>query len=302
MDGRELSYVSGSDPVWKRLLMAAIEDLSGRRRLLPVYKRWRGSGDAVRHPRWDDLLAAVGTRLDIAAPPEYPHALPMPLVLVANHPFGIPDGVALMALAERIGRPFRILLHSDLMRIPEVARVGLPIDFSATPEAQKRNLKSRMEARRLLAEGVTILIFPAGGVATSDRAFGKAEELLWKPFVVRLVRQAHASVLPVYFDGQNSPLFHVASRISLSLRLALIVSEARRQIGREIRLRIGTPLSVSDIEGMRGNRSFLDELYVQVHRLAPDADLKSPAQLMPRAAVDRVPFAWETPNISDGQG
>jgi hypothetical protein len=129
-----------------------------------------------------------------------------PLVIVANHPFGIGDGIALLALAEQLGRPYRILANSDIVKFPEIHHCMLPIDFSGSREAIKTNLESRKLARRLLQEGVTIVVFPAGGVATAGHPAGEAEELPWKAFTARLIQQAQAAVLPVYFEGQNKRL------------------------------------------------------------------------------------------------
>jgi len=267
--GRELSYVNDSDRLWKRLLIAAIEDLSGRLRVLPAYRHWRRDASASEQQGWQSLLALVGTRLQIDAPAGYHVALRQPVVIIANHPFGIPDGVALMAVAERIGRPYKILVHSDLMRIPEVAAVGLPVDFSRTKSAAATNLRTRAAAYDLLQGGGTVVIFPAGAVATAHRVFGKAQDFAWQPFVGRLIRRSGAHVLPIYIEGQNSALFQLASRWSETLRLALIVSEARRQIAATIRLRIGPPVAAAELEG--DDRSALRQLYRLVHQLAPDA-------------------------------
>ena len=136
-----------------------------------------------------------------------------------------------MAIAERLGRPYRVLVNNDLLRIPEMRSKALPIDFSPTREAMATNLKTRAEARRFLKEGTTIVIFPAGGVATAENPFGKAEDLPWKLFAARLVEQSDASVMPVFFEGQNSALFHYVSRYSLTLRLSLLVCEFRYGIG-----------------------------------------------------------------------
>ncbi len=111
-----------------------------------------------------------------------------PLVIVANHPFGIGDGIAVLSLAEQLGRPFRVMIHRDLLKIREMEPYSLPVDFEETKEALKNNLAVRHEAVRLLKEGVTIVIFPAGGVATAPKGFGKAAG----PAVEDVSRQAGA--------------------------------------------------------------------------------------------------------------
>ena len=85
-------------------------------------------------------------------------------------------------LAERLGRPFRVMIHKDLLKVREMEPYSLPIDFSETREALKNNLATRHEALRLLKAGTVIVVFPAGGVATAPKGFGKALDLPWKMF------------------------------------------------------------------------------------------------------------------------
>jgi putative hemolysin len=286
-----LSYSSPSDPLWKRYAMRAIEDLSGRRGLLPIYYRWRRDV-AGKSPRMmGELLEMAGATISLNAP-AWPPAVPAgaPLVIVANHPFGIGDGIALLALAEQLGRPYRILINADFMRVPEIRPVALPIDFSETPEAIATNIRTRREARRLLQDGVTIVVFPGGGVATAEQPFGKAEELPWKSFTARLIQLTQAAVLPVYFEGQNSAQFHFVSRYSLSLRLALLVSEFRYCVGATIRTHVGDVVPFAALEARADRNLLTGELYARVHRLAPGA---AGPELKARPAHMRRQFPWD---------
>ncbi len=301
MESEILTYASPHDPWWKRWAMHAIEDLSGRRRLLPIYRAWR-EDVAGKSPRMmNELLDMVGTSLDIntgnpnAGP--WPVAVPheMPLVIVANHPFGIGDGIAILALAEQLDRPYRILVHSDLLKVPEIRHLALPIDFSESREAIKTNLESRKAARRLLRDGVTIVVFPAGGVATAENPTGKAEELPWKAFTARLIQQAQAAVLPVYFEGQNTPLFHLVSRYSVTIRLALMVSELRNFVGAAVRVHVGAVVSFAELASRADRQELTLELYARVHQLAPGSRHLPLDQLRPRPPEARRRYPWDPP-------
>ena len=298
MNSHELSYATADTPPIRRWLIRTIENLSGRHRLLKTYHRWRV--ESAGGPRmWRDALDMIGTRLEITATPDWHTGLPDgPLIVIANHPFGIADGIAILSLAERIGRPYRCLLNADFLRLPEVRALALPIDFNETKEALAINLKTRNEARRLLKEGVTLVIFPAGGVATAEKPFGTAEELPWKAFTARLIQQSGATVLPVYFEGQNSALFHFVSRYSLSLRLSLLVLEFRRHIGATIRATIGLPIPWAEIATSASGGSTIDELYIRVHRLAPGAENTDRAALLPRPIHQRRRYPWDPPRLA----
>jgi putative hemolysin len=268
---RELTYASPSDPRLKRWVIHAIEGLSGRERFLPLYRYWHDH-IVPRSPRmWGDVLDLVDVKLDIdsAGQPWPPPISPTtPLVMIANHPFGIGDGLAILALAEQLERPFKVLINNQLLRVPEIRPFSLPIDFEETREAQVTNLKSRKEALAALASGTTIIVFPAGGVATAKTPFGKAVDLPWKLFTARMIQSAKASVLPIWFEGQNGPLFQLASRFSLTLRLSLLVSEFRRFAGSILKVRIGDIIPFEELKNRNDRKLLTDELHEIVHRLA----------------------------------
>lgn len=269
MEFPELTYVNAADPPLRRWLVRTLERLSGRDALAPQYRRWRSEvvprGGRVIEP----MLKLIDVELEIVAR-RWPPAIPAsePVVLIANHPFGILDGIAALTLAEDLGRPFKVLINEDLLKVPEIRPYALPIDFAPTRAAQATNLATRKEAIRLLGAGTTIVVFPAGGVATAPNPLGHAVDLPWKGFVSRLVLSAKATVIPVYFEGQCSPLFHAASRLSLTLRLSLLIHEFRRRVGKKLVARVGPPVPFEALKHKRDRKALVGELYELVHRQA----------------------------------
>ena len=281
----ELSYANAAHARLTRWFIRSVEGLSGRDRYAALYALWRSSiaptGERV-FGRMLELIE-VGVRSEGQWPPE---GLTGPLVIVANHPFGIGDGIAVLSLAEQLGRPFRVMIAADLLKIPEMKPYALPVDFSETKEALKNNLAVRHEAVRLLKESVTIVVFPGGGVATAPKGFGKAEDLPWKIFPARLIQDARASVVPMHFSGQNGRLFHLVSRpmhlaghgarlprlvgkAALTLRLSLLIREFTRLSGKTIDVRIGRTLSWEELEPLRDRKALLGHLQKTVLGLAP---------------------------------
>lgn len=282
----ELSYANPRQPALTRWFIHSIEGLSGRDRYTALYDFWRRqvvpSGERV-FSRMLDLIDVRIRTADQWPPARLPDT---PLVIVANHPFGIGDGIAVLSLAEQLGRPFRVMIHKDLLKIREMEPYSLPIDFSDTKDALKNNMAVRHEAVRLLKEGVTIVVFPAGGVATAPKGLGRARDLPWKMFPARLVQEAKASVIPMHFSGQNGRLFHLVSgpmnmaerdsrvarfvgKASLTLRTSLLIHEFARLSGRGIDVRVGEVLAWSELEPLRDRKVLLDRLYRGVFNLAP---------------------------------
>jgi putative hemolysin len=284
----ELSYASAGDPRLKRWFIRSVEGLSGRDRYAAIYDLWRKNIAPTGERIFGQMLELVSIRVNASG--QWPPAtLPdTPLVIVANHPFGIGDGIGVLSLAEKLGRPFRVMIASELLKIKEMEPYSLPVDFSGTKEAVKNNLAIRHEAVRLLKSGTTIVVFPAGGVATAPKGFGVAEDLPWKIFPARLIQDAKASVVPMHFSGQNGRLFHLVSKpmnlaeregrlakmvgkVSLTLRLSLLVREFARLSGKSIDVSIGRTLSWDELEPLRDRKELLDALKRAVFELAPPA-------------------------------
>lgn len=266
----EFSYANPEQPPLKRWTIRAIEGLSGRRQLVDVYDVWKDTMVGTSEYIWNDLLGLINLNVSVADGDWPPQNLPEgPLVLIANHPYGIGDGLAILALAEKLDRPFKILINNELLKVPEVRPFSLPVDFEETKEALKTNMQTRKEALRLLKEGTTIIVFPGGGVATAAKPFGRAQELPWKTFTAKMIRSSRATVLPLYFDGQNSWLFHLVSRYSLTLRLSLLVREFRRIIGSVITARAGQPIPFETLSGFADQKEIMDFLQTQVMEMEP---------------------------------
>ncbi|MXN63880.1 glycerol acyltransferase [Stappia sp. GBMRC 2046] len=275
MDTSELSYANPAQPWAKRCIIRLVEGLSGRKRLLVLYREWRDHIAGESASIWSDLLKLINLQVATADCEWPPQNLPAgSVVMIANHPFGIGDGLAILSLAEQLDRPYRILINNELLKVPEIRPFSLPVDFEETAEALRNNMKTRQEALRLLKEGVTIIVFPGGGVATAKRPFGRAEELPWKTFTAKLIRSAKATVLPIYFEGQNSPLFHFASRFSLTLRLSLLVREFRRIVGSVISVRVGEPIPFEDLAMFGDQKAVIDFLQKRVLELEPDGSVR----------------------------
>lgn len=279
----ELTYANPSDPWLRRRVIEGMEQWAGRDYFVPHYERWKR--DVI--PSGAPVMRAVFQLLDIdlrIGGAWKPDLLPgVPLVIVANHPYGILDGFAAMAIAEALGRPFRILINKDLMKVPEIRPYSLPVDFDETREAQAANVRMRGEALALLKDGVTIVVFPSGGVATAASAFSRAVDLPWKTFTARMIQSSRAQVLPVYFDGQCSPMFHVASRINLTLRLSLMIREFRKMVGGKLAAEVGALIEPAELAPIKDRLALTELLHARVHAMSgfPIEESQALAELLP---------------------
>ena len=237
-EGIALSYAAPEDAWLKQAVIRVVERITGQREAERIYQRVKrrlGPGSNV----WAEAVRGlkVRVRYDEAKLAGVPRT--GPLVVVANHPFGVIDGLVLCHLVSRVRDDFKVVAMSTLCRVPEVRGYVLPINFADTPEAAATSARSRREARAILKHGGCLIIFPGGAVSTSPTPFGPAVDHPWHPFAGRLIMGARASVLPVHFEGQNSWLFHLVSRFSMTLRISLLVRETLRRRDSDIRVRVG---------------------------------------------------------------
>ncbi|MDE3078486.1 MAG: lysophospholipid acyltransferase family protein [Paracoccaceae bacterium] len=240
------SYAHEGQPLFRRLLITAVERASGSMHLRRLYDDWVATS-ALENP-FVAAIRLLQLRLEISGTPLSYLREEGGLLLVANHPFGIADGLTLGWLATQLREQVSILTHSRLCSIPEFRPYLLPVDFGETALARKTSAATRRAATDLLRAGGAVVIFPGGSVATSNRPFRRpAAELPWHPFVGRLALTPGTTVVPVYVHGQNSLTFQIASHLSYPLRVASLFYETRRRIGSDIRLTIGAQLHSTDL-------------------------------------------------------
>jgi putative hemolysin len=264
------TYASPEDSRARRLVIRSVERATGQphlKRLYQEFQREHGTGQ-----KKDDFFAAgvKKLKLDLVYDEAKLMAAPRtgPLVVIANHPFGVLDGIVICHLMLKLRRDFRILSNSALYRVPEIYEWLLPVDFNETREALATNIKTRSEARRFVEGGGALVIFPAGGVATTPSAFARrAIDMEWKPLTARLITQGKAPVLPMFFHGQNSRLFQVASQVSATVRLALIFREVHRRIGTKLPITIGDMIPYERIKACGDKKAIMSFLRDEVHAL-----------------------------------
>ncbi|MDE0842154.1 MAG: lysophospholipid acyltransferase family protein [Porticoccaceae bacterium] len=263
-----LSNVRPEQAWYVRYLIEAAERFFGRSQIETLYKQVKEQPFSI-----DDFLsdafriAKIEHHFDARQLTKLPTS--GPLVFVANHPFGVIDGLALCDLAVRARGNFRILIHAFLCQDNDLAEYFLPVDFSESKAAVKNNIRSKRVAKQALIDGIPLLVFPSGFVSTADRrGFGKVVDAPWTTFAAKMIRDAEATVVPVYFSGQNSRIFHLASQFSEALRSAALMNEVTKSFGKPLSTRIGDPLGWRELETV-GNRQQLTEfLYNEVQILA----------------------------------
>ncbi|CAM4243582.1 lysophospholipid acyltransferase family protein [Stenotrophomonas indicatrix] len=160
------------------------------------------------------------------------------LLIVANHPSGALDALALLDAVGRIRRDVRIVANDLLGAIEPLQDLLLPVRILGG-KVQRSSLQAVEQA---LAAEQCVIVFPAGEV--SRLSLLGIRDGRWQRGFVRFARAAAAPVLPVRVEARNSALFYGASTLFKPAGTALLAREMFARRGRPLRLRIGEPMQL----------------------------------------------------------
>ncbi|WP_172600332.1 lysophospholipid acyltransferase family protein [Sulfurivermis fontis] len=256
-----------------RLLEGTLEQASALARLDRMYQALPPAADCDEFLQ--QALDAFNIRVHCST--EMLQRVPVhgPLVVVANHPFGALEGVILARLLRYVRRDVKILANHFLERIPELRELFLSVDPFGGEDATRRNRRPLRQALQHLEQGGLLVVFPAGEVS-HRHLDGTTTDPQWHTTVARLVRRTGATVLPVYFPGSNSLLFHLAGLVHPHLRTALLPRELLNKRNRTIAPRIGQPIPFARLKSL-ADTALTAQLRLRCYALAAQRDARPAA-------------------------
>ncbi|WP_028009411.1 lysophospholipid acyltransferase family protein [Solimonas flava] len=180
-------------------------------------------------------LGAVGIdyRLGAGTPDDIPAS--GPLLVVANHPYGAAEGLALADLFLRRRADVRLLANTLLLTLPELAPLVVPVDVFRSGV----NGAALRSALRHLKDGGVLIVFPAGEVSRIDWRTRQIGDPPWSPTVALLARRSGARVLPLFVEGRPRLRSLAAGVVNTRLRTALLARDLLALRGRTLGLRFG---------------------------------------------------------------
>jgi putative hemolysin len=267
---RRISYADSAPSLWGRAVIRSVENATGR---LTIVRRAWGYEEEIAKGRdvWEVICGCYGLGIEVIGGRLEDIPAEGPLVLVANHPYGILDGLTFGRILSRAraGR-FKMLAHRIFTRSPELARNILPVNFDETKDATRENLATRSEALQWLSQGGAVGIFPGGTVSTSLTPWGRPLDPAWRTFTAKMIARSEATVVPIFFEGQNSRLFQIASHLHYTLRLGLLLREFKTRLDTRARVVVGRPIPRPDLDRFATDpRGMMDFLRQATYDLSP---------------------------------
>ncbi|WP_300055631.1 lysophospholipid acyltransferase family protein [uncultured Roseobacter sp.] len=265
---RDISYSYSAQSKGGRALIRVMENSTGRLRLI---KRARGYEDEVAAGRgfFDVMVERYGLSLEVVAGSLESIPKEGPLVLIANHPYGILDGLMMGHILAQTRGEFRILANSVFRKAQDLNRFILPISFDETKQALALNIATRKTALEYLSDGGAIGIFPGGTVSTAARPFSHPMDPGWRSFTARMIAKSRAQVLPIYFDGHTSRLFQIASHMHSTLRMGLLIKEFKKRVDTPVRIAVGQPIGRAALDPLaKDSKAMMDFLRKATYELS----------------------------------
>ena len=267
---REISYAHSVKTRSGRTVVRLLENTTGRLRLI---KRAKGYEDEVAQGRdfWQVMVDRYGLSLDVAGGALSNIPSEAPVILIANHPYGILDGLMMGHILSQARGDFRILANSVFRKAEDLNRIVLPISFDETREGVQTNIATRKTALDYLGQGGAIGVFPGGTVSTAERPFGRPMDPMWRSFTARMIAKSNATVVPIYFDGHTSRLFQIASHLHSTLRLGLLIKEFKKRVDTPVRVVIGEPIGRDVLNPIaKDSKQMMDFLRKATYELNPN--------------------------------
>ncbi len=255
-------------PLRNRTLAACVESVLGLRRLAKGYQERPADASSAQFLQF--ALDALGVELRLSNG-EALKNIPKtgPVLIVANHPLGGLEGIAIAHLLLAVRPDLKVLTNQILTRVPELKELFIGVDV-LSGNAARKNATGILQVNRHLSNGGAVLLFPAGLVSAIEVKRRKIEDRPWNRIAGQLAKKHNASCLPIYVNGRNSKLFYALGLIHPRLRTIMLARELANKQGRPLELRIGDLISPKELQPLPDSQSVTHYLRANTDLLAID--------------------------------
>ena len=190
-----------------------------------------------------------------------------PVFLVANHPYGGVDGLVFGSILDRVRPEGKFLANYLLARVENMGGRCFYVDPFGGTQSSRANFKGMKDSLRWLKDGHALATFPSGTVSYLKWGSRRVSDPTWAENLAPVILKSGATVVPMYFHGQNSAFFQAAGLLHPRLRTALLPREMLRAKHSEIKVRVGNPISAKRLEHFRSHREMMDFLRLRTYIL-----------------------------------
>ncbi|MBA4805112.1 MAG: 1-acyl-sn-glycerol-3-phosphate acyltransferase [Brevundimonas sp.] len=194
-------------------------------------------------------------------------------LVVANHPTGIADGIAVYDVVAARRRDAIFFANADALRVsPRLGEAVIPVEWVVEKRTREKTRATLQAAREAFEAERCVVMFPAGRLARVARN-GSVTDPEWATTAASLARRHQAPIVPVHVAGPYSRLFHAFDRVSQELRDITLFHELLNKRRKPFHLKVGKPIPPSrlDIDAAKATYA-LKAFTERVLPGQPDAD------------------------------
>jgi putative hemolysin len=238
------------------------------------YIQARRMADMVAHSPGHVALEQVSELLDLKVSALNLDRLPATgrCVVVANHPTGIADGIAVFD-AIKTRRPDAIFFaNADALRVcPRLTEAVIPVEWVVEKRTREKTRATLDAARAAFEAERCVVLFPAGRLARMED--GALTDPEWAVTAASLARKYKAPIVPIHVSGPYSRLFHFFDRFSRELRDVTLFHELLNKRKKPFRLMVGKPIAPERLDIDAGKATYALKAFVErVLPTQPDAE------------------------------
>jgi len=211
-----------------------------------------------------------------------------PFITISNHPFGGIDGIILIKLVCMVRPDFKAMANFLLKKVEPIQDYFLGVNPFESRKGAASSTGGIKEALRHLSNGMPLGIFPAGEVSSYQSQTNNITDKQWMPSILKLIKKAEVPVVPIYFQGSNSLIFHLLGMIHPTLRTVKLPSELLNKKKKVIRIRIGNPISVKDQKGFADINQYGRFLRAKTYMLGTPIEVKKFYQFKRKTKKEKV--------------
>ena len=203
----DVSYAHSAQSRLGRAIIRCLENATGRSALLSRSPNLRTNMHSIQN-FWHSIMEGYGVTIDIMQGELRDIPVDQPFIVVANHPYGILDGLVMGSVLAQSGANFKIIANDIFNKAQEISDKILPISFKNTREAISLNLKTRKSAITHLSHGGAVGIFPGGTVSTSSKLFSQPADPEWRSFTAKMIIKSNVLVVPIFLMARPAEYFN----------------------------------------------------------------------------------------------
>jgi putative hemolysin len=195
-----------------------------------------------------------------------------PVVVVANHPHGLSDGLMIGKLLTKVREDVRIVANEQLTLCGELAPWMITVDVYDGPDARMKNFAGIKQMISWLNKGGLIAIFPAGTASSYSIPDKHVTDDAWNNNIASIIRRTKATVVPLYIPGRTSLFFQGISLIKREARVAFLPREVGRDSRCVHKIVIGKPISGTSLSQYDSDQSLISHLRLRTYLMGRNYD------------------------------